>query len=131
MHRRRELPLRVPPRDYKRALNAIDAAFPRAEVDLPKEKGEQTATPDEEGLVINILPDGVIIVSGETLTFDQLTTMVRREVARENAARGDATGLRLLLRADQHADTRMLNSIVRMIRQEGVGAARFGTEVPR
>lgn len=38
---RRELPLRVPPRDYKRALNAIDAAFPRAEVDLP-------GAPDDE-----------------------------------------------------------------------------------
>lgn len=104
------------------------AADTRAELDLPRERGEQQETNQEAGLIVNIDATGAVIVGRRTMTLDELETLVRDEIDR---ARGrDPTAVRLLLRADRRADTRRLNDVIERLQHLGVGAARLATEVP-
>ncbi|MDY7107749.1 MAG: biopolymer transporter ExbD [Planctomycetota bacterium] len=100
----------------------------RADLELPREKGEQQETAEEAGIIINIDADGAIIVDGRRVSLDGLERIVTAEVARlpgRNAER-----LKLLIRADRGGNTRRLNEIVARLRATGVGAARLATQVP-
>ncbi len=100
----------------------------RAQLDLPREKGEQNETREEAGLTINITAEGAIIVGSDTMTLDELEDLVMEEVA---GIRGrDAVQLKLMIRADRNADSTRLNRIVTRLQRIGVGAARLATEVP-
>jgi biopolymer transport protein ExbD len=100
----------------------------RADLDLPREKGEQQETAEEAGIIINIDADGAIIIDQQRITLDGLERIVMAEVNRlpgRNAER-----LKLLIRADRGANTRRLNEVVARLRSAGVGAARLATQVP-
>ena len=105
------------------------ARVTRAELDLPKEPGEQDQVAEEAGLVINVLGDGTIIVNEREVDIDGLAAVVQDEI--DNVPNGDARQVKLLIRADRNNDTRLLNQILIRLQSMGVGAARFATEVPK
>ena len=100
----------------------------RADLDLPREKGEQREEAEEAGLIVNITADGEIILSGETLTLQELEERIAAQIALQRGRRAD--NLRLMIRADRNASTDRLNAVVRLLQRLGVGAARVATEVP-
>jgi biopolymer transport protein ExbD len=104
------------------------ARMTRAEVELPRQVGEQRQEPEAEGIVINITADGQIIVANETVTIDELEQLVFDEVQRTRGR--DALTTRVMIRADRRASTRHLNRVVERLRKINIGAARIGTEVP-
>ena len=59
------------------------ARLTHTEVDLPLEKGEQRATPDETGLVINITGGGEILVAGRPVDIAELEGIVRGELRKQ------------------------------------------------
>ncbi len=105
------------------------ARLTHTEIDLPQEKGEQQATPDESGLVINITGRGEIVVAGRTVGLAELEGIVRGELRQQ--PQRPAQELKLLLRADRAAAAAHLNRVVSLLESLGVGAARLATEVPR
>ena len=105
------------------------ARLTHTEIDLPQEKGEQQATPDESGLVINITGRGEIVVAGRTVGLTELEGIVRGELRKQ--PQRPAQELKLLLRADRAAAAAHLNRVVSLLESLGVGAARLATEVPR
>ena len=100
----------------------------RADVDLPREKGEQREQADEAGLVINIKKDGTIIVSGNELTLEELADLVADRI--EQRSDQNAERIKLMIRADRNLPSRKFNNIVRRLEKMGIGAARLATEVP-
>ncbi len=104
------------------------ARLTRAEVDLPIEKGEQYEAPDEAGLIINITREGAIIVSDRTVDLHRLEEIVHQEIRRSPDR--PPRQLKMLIRADRHADSARLNQVVTMLRSLGVGSARLATQVP-
>ncbi|UCD75681.1 MAG: biopolymer transporter ExbD [Phycisphaerales bacterium] len=104
------------------------ARLTRADVDLPREKGEQRHTPEEEGIVINITRDGRVIVSNETVTLDRLEELVFDEIER---SRGRSAELaKVMIRPDRNGSTDRLNDVITRLQGMGVGGARLATEVP-
>lgn len=104
------------------------ARLTRAEVDLPRERGEQKETPEEEGIVINITRDGRIIVSTETVTLDRLEELVFEEIQRSRGR--DAKLAKVMLRPDRNARSDRLNDVITRLQDMGVGGAKVATEVP-
>ena len=101
----------------------------RADLDLPKEQGEQQEASEEAGIVINIDETGAIIVDRQTITLDGLERIVIAEVSRLRGR--DPEPLKLMIRADRNGDSARLNQVVSRLQRAGVGAARLATEVPR
>lgn len=100
----------------------------RADLELPRERGEQQEVREEAGLIINLDAAGGLFVGRRELTLDELEEMVRSEVGRLPGR--DVRLLKLMIRADRNADSGRLNEIVSRLRGLGVGAARLATEVP-
>jgi biopolymer transport protein ExbD len=109
-------------------VTAQFAQLTRAELDLPRERGEQAEVAEEAGLVINIDRDGRLIVSEREIGLRDLERLVREEMTRRA---DDARLVRLLIRADRRGRTERLNEVVGLLQDLGVGSARFATEVPR
>ncbi len=105
------------------------ARVTRAELDLPREPGEQSQVAEEAGLVINVLADGTIIANEREIDIEALAVIVQEEI--DKVPNGDARQVKLLLRVDRNNDTRLLNQILIRLQSMGVGAARFATEVPK
>ena len=105
------------------------AQLTHTEIDLPQERGEQQAEPDEAGLVINITVDGEIIVASRVVDMVGLEAIVRSELQKDPLRPADQ--LKLLLRADRAAAAAHLNRVVSLLDMLGIGAARLATEVPR
>jgi biopolymer transport protein ExbD len=105
------------------------AQVTRAQLDLPKEQGEQQETPEEAGIIINIDAAGELVVGQNVVTLDELEQIVLEEVARLRGR--DAEKLKLMIRADQNGPTDRLNQVVARLQRIGVGAARLATEIPR
>jgi biopolymer transport protein ExbD len=99
-----------------------------AKLELPQEKGEENTQIDEAGLVINVGPDGSIVISGRTVDLPQLRAMVEAQV--EKLGPDSSEPLKLLIRADRKARTADLNRVVTMLRELGVGTMRIATEIP-
>ena len=101
-------------------------------LNLPKEKGEEKAQPDEAGLVINITATGEVIVSNDVVDMEELRTLVRAQLDRRKESESHSPGgLKLMIRADRDGSTRELNRVVSMLREMGVGTMRVATEVPK
>jgi len=105
------------------------ARLTHTEVDLPLERGDQQATPEEAGLVINITGNGEIIVASRIVGLAELEGIVLSEIRKD--PQRPAAQLKLLLRADRTVAALTLNRVVRLLESLGVGAARLATEVPR
>jgi biopolymer transport protein ExbD len=102
-------------------------------LNLPQERGEENAQPDEAGLVINILENGDVVVSNNSVQMDELRSMVRAQIDKMKSAGvsgTDSSTLKLMIRADREASTQDLNRVVFLLRDVGVGTIRIATEVP-
>jgi biopolymer transport protein ExbD len=99
----------------------------RAEVELPKLKGEQHDETEEAGIVVNLDADGRIIleVGDDPLSLEALEDRLRSTFAANGSLEP-----RVLLRVDRRASTTRLNEVVRLLHELGVPSARMGTEVP-
>jgi len=101
----------------------------RLQLDLPLEPGKGLTHHGESGLILNIDQSGALVVSGSTVTLDELNGIIRSEIDRRYG--GDPVLLRLTIRADRNGSAARLNEVVHRLREIGVGGAQVATEVPR
>ena len=99
----------------------------RLDLSLPKEQGEQSEELQVAGLVINIREDGAIILETDAppVSIENLEKRIKKAVDE-----GGVPWQSLLIRADQHASTSVLNDVLRVLNANGLSAARIATEVP-
>ncbi len=95
----------------------------RAEVDLPREQGDEEVQADSPGLIVNITADGVLVVEGEEIDMPRLLEMVRGEIEKADAIER----VDLLVRADRAAPLAHLNRVARGLVAEGVRDWRLAT----
>ncbi len=110
-------------------VTAQFARITRAELDLPRQQGEQDQAAEEAGLVINLLANGGLIVNERDVTLAELLEVVREEIVSQPDR--DPRQVKLLIRADRNGDTALLNEVLTSLQELGVGTARLATEVPR
>jgi biopolymer transport protein ExbD len=99
----------------------------RADLELPKEAGEQEEAAAEAGVVVNIDAEGRISIAQRELDLAGLAALIQEEI---DVAGTGAVGFKLTLRADERADAKHLNEIIEQLQTLGVGAAHVATEVP-
>jgi biopolymer transport protein ExbD len=99
-----------------------------AQLELPREPGEEQAQVDEAGLVVNLSADGAIVVSQRTVDLPELRRMVQAQVDKHAPTPSDP--LKLMVRVDRNARTQDLNRVVSLLRELGVGTIRIATELP-
>jgi biopolymer transport protein ExbD len=101
----------------------------RADLDLPLEAGESLEAAQEAGLIINITAGGDIV----TGTGMPPISLVELGAWIDDAATatGSALALPVMIRADHRSPAGVLNSVVTLLKDRGVGVARIATEVPR
>jgi len=104
------------------------ARISRADLELPREPGEQEERSDEAGLVVNLLEDGSLVIQQTTVTLEELDAAIRAAAARETG--GSIADVRLMLRADRRADAGRLNAVLDHLSALGVRSTRMATEVP-
>lgn len=96
----------------------------RANLNLPKEKGEETTEREQAGLTINVLPDGSVVVNDQTVSLEALDRMVDEAVR----IAGGPDRLKPLIRADRSADSARLNEVFNRLSGRGLSAIRLATE---
>ena len=105
-------------------VTAQMAEVTRAQLDLPKEKGEEADDSDKAGLTINVLADGSVVVADETLSEAALDRAIEAAID----AAGGAYMLKPLVRADRNCDAERLNEVFRRLSSHGLAAIRLATE---
>ncbi len=105
-------------------VTAQMAEVTRAQLDLPKEKGEEAGDSDKAGLTINVLADGSVVVADETLSEAALDRAIEAAID----AAGGADMLKPLVRADRNCDAERLNEVFRRLSSHGLAAIRLATE---
>ena len=105
-------------------VTAQMAEVTRAQLDLPKEKGEEAGDSDKAGLTINVLADGSVVVADETLSEAALARAIEAAID----AAGGADMLKPLVRADRNCDAERLNEVFRRLSSHGLAAIRLATE---
>jgi biopolymer transport protein ExbD len=105
-------------------VTAQMAEVTRAQLDLPKEAGEETSDSDKAGLTINVLADGSVVVADETLSEAALDRAIEAAID----AAGGADMLKPLVRADRNCDAERLNEVFRRLSSHGLAAIRLATE---
>ena len=101
----------------------------RAQLDLPKERGEEEKERELAGLTINLLGDGTIVVDGRSVPLEALDGLVDEAVARLGA--GGLESLKPLVRADRACDAERLNAVFNRLSARGLSAIRLATERSR
>ncbi|MEY4119342.1 MAG: hypothetical protein RLZZ116_2670, partial [Planctomycetota bacterium] len=99
----------------------------RAQLDLPKEQGEEEKEQELAGLTINVLADGNVVVNEETVSLEALDRMVDEAIR----AAGGPDRLKPLIRADRNADSARLNEVFNRLSGRGLSAIRLATERSR
>ena len=99
----------------------------RANLNLPKEQGEETTEREQAGLTINVLADGSVIVNDQTVSLEALDRMVDEAVR----IAGGPDRLKPLIRADRSADSARLNEVFNRLSGRGLSAIRLATERSR
>ena len=105
-------------------VTAQMAEVTRAQLDLPKEKGEEADDSDKAGLTINVLADGSVVVADETLSEAALDRAIEAAID----AAGGADMLKPLVRAYRNCDAERLNEFFRRLSSHGLAAIRLATE---
>jgi biopolymer transport protein ExbD len=100
----------------------------RADLQLPVEPGEASASREQDGLVINLTGGGEVIILGRAVEWDELEQIVSDQA--KTAPGGDPAAVRVVLRADRGAAAAQLNRVIALLSSHGVGAARLATEIP-
>ncbi len=98
------------------------AKMTRAQLDLPREKGEDETQRRAPALVVNVLADGSYVVGGETVSPVALRSMLGAEVEKAGAA-----SVRVLLRADRRARAARVNRVAEELARLGVRSWRLAT----
>jgi biopolymer transport protein ExbD len=101
----------------------------RADVELPRERGEQKEEAEQAGVVINILMDGRIIVSDQEIGVEDLEALVKEAIKQYGGT--SAVGAKITVRADRRTSSERLNEVVQRLHDLGVGAAKVATSPPR
>jgi len=99
----------------------------RAQLDLPKEKGEEEKQQDIAGLTVNVLADGSIVVNDQTVSLEALDRMIDEAIG----VAGGPDKLKPLIRADRKADSTRLNEVFNRLSGRGLSAIRLATERSR
>ena len=108
-------------------VTAQMAQVTRSDLDLPKEKGEESKEVEQAGLTINVLADGSIEVNGSVVSFEALDGFVDEAIERA----GGVDRLKPLIRADRAADAAQLNAVFNRLSGRGLTAIRLATERSR
>lgn len=102
------------------------ARMTQANVDLPRQKGEEHRQENNSELVINITAEGRYIVDGIEADLET----VRRKTAFELALAGDNRDLlQITIRADRHAVTAPINKLIAALSELGVKSSSLAVEV--
>jgi len=99
----------------------------RAQLDLPKEQGEEEKQKEIAGLTVNVLADGSIVVNDQTVSLEALDRMSDEAIA----VAGGPDKLKPLIRADRKADSTRLNEVFNRLSGRGLSAIRLATERSR
>jgi len=94
------------------------------ELDLPDARTGQDTDPDDtiRRLVVNVLPEGRIVVSGQSLDAEALSELIAYESRR---GRAPAEPLEVRIRSDRQAPYRLVEPIMRACAQAGVWRVTF------
>lgn len=102
------------------------AALVRSPVDLPREQGEEEKETRKPSMVIDVRSDGALLVDSREVTRDELTQLIKAEVARA----ADPSMVDVLVRADQAGPSRYVNHVATELVRHGVRKWRLGTQEP-
>ena len=94
----------------------------KEQLDLPKLKGSEDQRPTV--LTVNITADGDILISGKTIDFSTLVSLVESEKLRL----GDARLLTVNLRTDQRGTSRTTNEVVKTLGELNIRKVRIAVE---
>ncbi len=94
------------------------------ELDLPDARTGQDADPADTArrIVVNVLPEGEIVVAGRSFDTDSLTEMIAYESRRGRAA---TEPLEVRIRSDRRAPYRLVEPIMRACARAGVWRVTF------
>jgi biopolymer transport protein ExbD len=101
----------------------------RADMELPKERGEQNQVAEEAGVIINVLATGQIIIGESEVQLNEMEQIIREAVDAAPGKRAEA--VKLTIRADRRTPTTHLNDVIERLHKLGVGAARIATSPSR
>jgi len=96
-------------------------------LDLPNEVGEQKEGKTKNTLVINILDDGSIVVDNSkgAISIEDIDDIVGEAVNIEGVLWKNIT-----IRADENAQTGVLNEVLVILSKHGLSATNIATESP-
>ena len=96
-------------------------------LDLPNEVGEQKEGKTKNTLVINILDDGSIVVDNSqgAISIEDIDDIVGEAVNIEGVLWKNIT-----IRADENAQTGVLNKVLLILSKHGLSATNIATESP-
>ena len=108
----------------------VAAQFAReanVELNLPTEQGEQETDRDPSKLILNILPNGDILLDNTSLPVSliELDLLIKNVVSNNSAAWENIT-----IRADKQSSTKVLNQVLVVLSRHGLAATRIATEQP-
>jgi biopolymer transport protein ExbD len=89
------------------------------EVELPGASSIQPISAPPPQLIINVLEGGSMTVSGQTVTDEQLSALLRKTAT-------DDPNKEVLIRADLMSYHKHFASVARMCREAGIGEAKIG-----
>ncbi len=96
----------------------------RTPVDLPRQAGDPSAALMADQVVIDVGPSGEYSIDREPMELDALLQAVQAQV---RIGGGDATKVRLLVRADRRCTASAINALADRLAAVGVRHWRLGT----
>ncbi|MFO0828348.1 MAG: biopolymer transporter ExbD [Phycisphaerales bacterium] len=111
-------------------VTARMAQMSRADIDLPRERGEQERSKEQAGMTVNVAANGEIRVAERVVTLDELEALAADLASSPSAQGGGAASFRPLVRADTKAPTQRLNAVLGALERAGVKAIRLATSPP-
>lgn len=97
----------------------------RADVQLPREPGEQSKVAQKAGMIVNLLASGELVVGDRPVALDELEDLLR-ELSSAGGDQGKVT-----IRADHRANSEQLNKVIERLHRQGIAVARIATAPPR
>ncbi len=96
----------------------------RAQLNLPKEQGENETSTDSASFTINIQADGTVVINDNVVSLEALDVLVEEAIAQA----GGAERLQPLVRVDRTCDAARLNEVLTRLGARGLLAIRLATE---
>lgn len=105
----------------------------RADLELPKESGENKKEQALPPMVINILAYGSepFIVGQEQMDLASVLSLIDDEIARMQKSGSPAADMELSIRADRRTTSRVINKLGTELRKKGITHWRIATEPTR